>query len=94
MPLATTAACLYPALEGQPVRRSWAGLRPCTPDGQPIIGPDADWPNLWYATGHGRNGILLAAVTGEIIAHLLGGNPSDQLEIDLTPVRPSRFWQF
>lgn len=91
--LAHTAASLYPAFEGQPVRRSWAGLRPCTPDGHPIIGVDADWSNLWYATGHGRNGVLLAAVTGEIIAHLLGGNPSDQLEIDLTPVRPSRFWQ-
>jgi glycine oxidase len=91
--LLQTGACLYPALAGQPVRRSWAGLRPCTPDGHPIVGQDADWPNLWYATGHGRNGVLLAAVTGEIIAHLFSGNPSDQLEIDLTPVRPSRFWQ-
>jgi glycine oxidase len=92
--LEVTAASLYPALAGAEIRRTWAGLRPCTPDGYPIIGPDPDRPNLWYATGHGRNGVLLAAVTGEIIAHLVSGNPIDQLEMDLTPVRPSRFWQF
>lgn len=92
--LAETAARLYPALAEASVLRSWAGLRPCTPDGHPIIGADAELPNLWYATGHGRNGVLLAAVTGEIIAHLVGGNPTDQLEIDLGPVRPSRFWRF
>jgi len=92
--LEATAASLYPSLADTEVRRTWAGLRPCTPDGYPIIGPDSDRPNLWYATGHGRNGVLLAAVTGEIIAHLVSGNPIDQLEMDLTPVRPSRFWRF
>lgn len=92
--LEAMAARLYPALANAGVTRTWAGLRPCTPDGQPIIGPDTDRPNLWYATGHGRNGVLLAAVTGEIIAHLVSGNPIEQLEMDLTPVRPSRFWRF
>jgi glycine oxidase len=88
------AGHLYPALQDAAVQRAWAGLRPCTPDGYPIIGQDADCPNLWYATGHGRNGVLLAPITGEVIAHLALGNPIEQLEIDLTPVRPSRFWRF
>ncbi len=85
----TTAARLYPAVRDAPIRRSWAGLRPGTPDGRPLIGPDPDVDGLWYATGHGRNGILLAAITGEIIANLLTENT---LEYDLAPLDPGRFW--
>lgn len=80
---------LYPALEQVPEGRRWAGLRPATPDGRPIIGRDPTVPNLWYATGHGRNGILLAAITGEIIAALMLGQP---VEFDLAAVSPARFW--
>jgi glycine oxidase len=47
-----------------------AGLRPGTPDNAPVIGPSAV-PGLLWATGHHRNGILLAGVTGEAIAALL-----------------------
>src|SRR5437899_2674777 len=65
---------LLPALVTQPVQRMWAGLRPTTPDGRPILGRDPDVERLWYAIGHGRNGILLAALTGEIIAALLAGS--------------------
>ncbi len=90
--LAGVAARIYPALQDAPIRRAWAGLRPGTPDGHPIIGQDSTYPNLWYATGHGRNGVLLAPITGDVITHLVLGNPIEQLEIDLTPVRPSRFW--
>jgi glycine oxidase len=92
--LAETAAGVYPALRDAPVRRSWAGLRPMAPDGRPIIGRDEAVENLWYATGHGRNGILLAAVTGEIIAHLYKEGPGEAFHVDLSPVRPSRFWEF
>lgn len=92
--VARTAARIFPALAEAPIQRSWAGFRPGTPDGHPIIGPDPDVANLWYATGHGRNGILLASVTGEIIAHLMRGDPKDRLEIDLAPITPSRFWSF
>lgn len=83
------ATRLYPALAGAHVRRRWAGLRPGTPDGQPIIGQDPDVEGLWYATGHGRNGILLAAITGEILAGLFTDEP---LEYDLAPLAPGRFW--
>ena len=44
-----------------------------TPDGLPIIGAEPRLQGLWYATGHGRNGILLAGITGVIIRHLLSG---------------------
>ncbi|WP_420126682.1 glycine oxidase ThiO [Longimicrobium sp.] len=60
-----------PALEHAPLAEAWSGLRPGTPDGVPILGADPDVPNLVYATGHFRNGILLAPLTGERIGALL-----------------------
>ncbi|GBD31445.1 Glycine oxidase [bacterium HR33] len=84
-----TARKVFPALAGKPVLRQWAGLRPGTPDGRPMVGRDPEIPNLWYATGHGRHGILLAALTGEIIANLFAG---EKQEYDLSPLDPSRFW--
>jgi glycine oxidase len=64
-----------------------AGLRPGTPDNAPIIGvvePD----ELIVATGHYRNGILLAPITGESVAALLAG---DRPPVDLAPFSPARF---
>jgi len=80
---------VYPALELASERRRWAGLRPGTPDGRPIIGCDPQVANLWYATGHGRNGILLAAITGQIIAALVSGQ---RVEHNVAPMSPGRFW--
>lgn len=82
------AVRLLPALITQPVQRMWAGLRPATPDGRPILGRDPEVERLWYATGHGRNGILLAALTGDIIAELLAGGAPD---IDITSLSVNRF---
>ncbi|HYT04883.1 MAG TPA: glycine oxidase ThiO [Gemmatimonadales bacterium] len=82
------AVRLLPALITQSVARTWAGLRPVTPDGRPILGGDPDVERLWYATGHGRNGILLAALTGEIIADLLTNGSTD---IDIEQLRVNRF---
>jgi glycine oxidase len=48
----------------------WAGLRPMSPDGQPIVGADPDHPAILYACGHSRNGVLLAPLTGEAIGAL------------------------
>jgi glycine oxidase len=76
---ATMALC--PALVRAKVQRTWAGLRPVTPDGLPIIGAEPRLPGLWYATGHGRNGILLAGMTGLVIRQLLENAPP-QVEID------------
>jgi glycine oxidase len=54
---------LVPGLRTARVVERWAGLRPGTPDGLPIVGPDSEVPDLCYATGHHRNGILLAPET-------------------------------
>lgn len=83
------ATALCPALNRAEVRRTWAGLRPMTPDGLPIIGAEPRMPGLWYATGHGRNGILLAGLTGLLLAQLLAGEPPAE---DLAPFSPTRFW--
>ena len=82
---------LAPALVGAKVLRAWAGLRPGTPDGLPIVGREPNLQGLWYATGHGRNGILLAGITGRIINHLLSGEPTvEEVEV----LRPERFWSW
>ena len=77
---------LVPAL-GAP-NRHWAGLRPITPDGLPIIGADPEVEGLWYATGHGRNGILLAPLTGDTIADLVTSGTTD---LDLARLAVDRF---
>ncbi|MEK7667671.1 MAG: FAD-dependent oxidoreductase, partial [Gemmatimonadota bacterium] len=79
---------LLPALLGQPVQRMWAGLRPMTPDGRPIIGRDPEVEGLYYATGHGRNGILLGPLTGEIVRDLV---VKGETPFDLAPYAVTRF---
>ena len=64
-------AAILPALARPAYTRTWAGLRPMSPDGLPIIGRDPDLEGLFYATGHGRNGMLLGPITGEIIRDLV-----------------------
>jgi len=62
---ATEISPLVPSL---PVLDSWAGLRPRAADNLPVLGPCVEIEGLVYATGHYRNGILLAPITGELIA--------------------------
>ena len=72
---------ICPALVGAAEVARWAGLRPITPDGQPILGADPELPALLYATGHSRNGVLLAPITAETIAALVAGEaPPASLE--------------
>jgi glycine oxidase len=65
-----------------------AGLRPATPDDLPIIGFSAAVPNLMYACGHYRNGVLLAPLTAQFVADVLLENVVDPM-MDLT--KPQRF---
>jgi glycine oxidase len=61
-----------------------AGLRPGTPDNRPIVGPDPELAGLIWATGHWRNGVLLAPLTGDVVAGLLAGETlegSDPLRV-------------
>ncbi|MGH7511059.1 MAG: NAD(P)/FAD-dependent oxidoreductase, partial [Gemmatimonadales bacterium] len=85
--LAATVS-LSPALMRAKVRRTWAGLRPMTPDGLPIIGRETRLGGLWYATGHGRNGILLAGITGLLVRQLIDGQQPTK---DLRALSPDRF---
>lgn len=79
---------IAPALSVTPVQAAWAGLRPVTPDLLPLIGPDPDHPGIIYACGHSRNGILLAPLTGEVVAAIAAG---ESPEHDLSQFRPARF---
>lgn len=54
-----------------PMTDSWAGLRPRAADTLPVLGPCAEIEGVFYATGHYRNGILLAPVTGDLIARAI-----------------------
>ncbi len=67
---------------------SLAGLRPGTPDNLPLIGPGAV-EGLILATGHFRNGILLAPLTGEAIAAVLAGEPPPDPAALASPARLS-----
>jgi D-amino-acid dehydrogenase len=75
-------------LEGRRVLDVWAGLRPCTPDGLPVIGRPESLPGLVLATGHAMKGVSLAPVTGRLVAQLIAGDAPDH---DLAPLRPDRF---
>jgi len=90
----SAATTMCPGLARQEVVRTWAGLRPVTPDGLPLVGREPAAEGLWLATGHGRNGILLAAVTGRTISQLLAGETAaEELEV-LDALDPGRFWQW
>ena len=89
--IATSLGRVYPALKDAPALKHWSGLRPVTPDGRPFIGRDPSIKHLWYATGHGRSGVLMAAATGALIAQLYTG---DEVELDVSAVDPARFWKF
>ncbi len=69
--LLSTAIRLAPALESSPLDQLWTGLRPRTPDNQPILGPAPGWENVSLAVGHGSVGIMLSAITGKTISELI-----------------------
>jgi glycine oxidase len=77
-----------PALNNGRLVETWSGLRPGNPDGKAIIGPAPSRDGLWIATGHFRGGALLAAATGELVAHSILGGSVDPL---LMPYAPMRF---
>jgi len=64
--LLSDAVRMIPALAAAPIVETWSGLRPDTPDHLPVLGP-ADVEGLWFATGHFRNGILLAPATARAL---------------------------
>lgn len=82
---------LLPDLAEHPVVDSWAGLRPGTPDRLPILGPDPEVRGLLYATGHFRNGILLAPETARMLTAWIVEGKEGPPDEDFPPFRPHRF---
>lgn len=82
------AVALVPELARAAVIESWSGLRPASADRLPLIGPHPTKPRHWIATGHFRNGILLAPATARIMTQLvLNETPSVSMEA-FSPSRP------
>ena len=66
----------------------WLGMRPCTPDMRPVIGPAPRHRGLWFAFGHNHHGLTLGPVTGRLLAEMMtGATPFT----DVRPYQPSRF---
>jgi glycine oxidase len=87
--LIRTNACeITPVLSKLTPVDSWAGLRPRALDELPLLGKASETEGLFFATGHYRNGILLAPLTGELIAGLIADNVMTQ---ELQTFTPDRF---
>jgi len=82
------ALSVFPALAEAPVQGHWAGLRPWTEDHAPLLGASS-LPGLFLATGHFRNGILLAPITARVVTDALLGRALPA-GLDLRPFHPER----
>lgn len=85
--LLSHAIRMAPSLGSAPIVETWAGLRPMSKDGKPILGPSGV-QGLILATGHYRNGILLTPVTARLIADYV---LTERVSADLKPFLPDRF---
>jgi glycine oxidase len=81
------AIALTPKLADAKILEDWAGLRPGTPDALPILGA-TEIPGYYVATGHFRDGILLAPITAEAMTAVIEGRAPEH---DLTAFSPARF---
>ena len=77
---------LVPGITELPLTETRAGLRPCSPDNAPLLGP-TDLPGLVLATGHHRNGVLLTPITGDVMAHALITGELPEVARPFTPRR-------
>jgi glycine oxidase len=81
------AHAISPAISSLPIVDTWAGLRPRSSDGLPVLGPCDEIDGLFYATGHYRNGILLAPLTGELISEAIVEGAASPLLVPFSPGR-------
>ena len=86
--LLSNAVKLVPALADAPIARMWAGLRPWSEDGRPILGRAPGWENVTLATGHSGVGFETSAITGKTIAELVTTGQVSEL---IRPFGPERF---
>jgi glycine oxidase len=85
--LRDAAAEIMPLLGALAAQGQWAGLRPGSPGGVPMIGAVPGFSGLWLNTGHFRNGVNLAPASAELLAALVGGEAPP---IDPAPYDPAR----
>jgi len=83
-------ASLLPVAAGWPPMERWWGFRPCTPDQAPLLG-QGPMVGVWLACGHHRNGVLLAAITAELLAAAIDGRLSAGQQRQLASFRWDRF---
>jgi glycine oxidase len=81
------AIAMVPELRNAKILEDWAGLRPGTPDALPILGATGT-SGSYVATGHFRDGILLAPITAQVMADVIERKDPEH---DLTPFSPARF---
>ena len=85
------ALAAYPkmaeGLDRSTVKR-WMGHRPSTPDGLPVLGPASGCADVLHAYGHGHVGLAAGAVSGRVVADLLGGGP---ISVPIQALAPARF---
>ena len=86
--LALRAIRFFPSLAGVKIIRAYAGLRPHTPDGLPIVGEVDGLKGFIMAAGHGGDGIALSMITGQIIEHIIAGSVS---KVPIEPLALKRF---
>jgi glycine oxidase len=85
--LMQAALALIPALADLPVVKHWAGLRPGSPDGTPVIGKHPDLDNLFINAGHFRNGVILGLASVHLLTDLLLQRPP---ALDENPYLPEK----
>ena len=81
---------VMPGLASATLGEVRVGLRPTSLDDSPVLGPLPGVANVFVATGHGANGLLLGPISGELVADLVAGRDPD---LDLHPFSPARFQQ-
>jgi D-amino-acid dehydrogenase len=83
-----SSSAYLPGIAEAKVIETWAGLRPCTPDGLPILGRSKVFNNLIVAAGHAMLGMSLGPVSGKLVSQVVCEEKTD---IDLHPLRLERF---
>ena len=82
------AASNYLHVDRPPTTDVWRGMRPCTPDGLPILGRAKHYNNLILATGHAMIGMSLGPISGKLVSQIALGKAT---EMDISALSPNRF---
>ena len=85
--LIENAAAILPSLKDSPIVETWSGLRPAAEDGMPVMGKSSRFKNLYYSTGHFRNGILQTPNQADYVTEVI----LETLVKEIPEFSPARF---